>query len=54
MLVVINMSSAVNITSNTKGLKATFVVSNNGASVILDQSNNEIELILVLSVFLLK
>ena len=38
-----NMNSTLNITSATTGLKATFVVTNNGASVILDQPNNEIE-----------
>ena len=38
-----NMNSAVNITSATKGLKATFVVTNNGASVMYDQGNNWIE-----------
>ena len=34
---------SVNITPSTTGLKATFVVTNNGASVMLDQANNEIE-----------
>ena len=43
LLGVMNMNSSVNITSATTGLKATFVVTNNGASVILDQTNNEIE-----------
>jgi len=43
LLGVMNMSSTVNITSATTGLKATFVVTNNGASVIMDQTNNEIE-----------
>ncbi len=43
LLGVMNMNSSVNITSATTGLKATFVVTNNGASVILDQANNEIE-----------
>ena len=40
---VINMISSVNITSSTRGLKGTFVVTDNGASVIYDQTNNEIE-----------
>ena len=43
LLGVMNMNSTVNITAATTGLKATFVVTNNGASVILDQPNNEIE-----------
>tara|TARA_B100000579_G_scaffold428867_1_gene439745 strand:+ start:7592 stop:8515 length:924 start_codon:yes stop_codon:yes gene_type:complete len=43
LLGVMNMSSTVNITSATTGLKATFVVTNNGASVIYDSTNNEIE-----------
>ena len=43
LLGVMNMNSAVNITSATKGLKATFVVTNNGASVMYDQGNNWIE-----------
>ena len=34
------MSSAVDITSATTGLKATFVVTNNGASVMYDGSAN--------------
>ena len=43
LLGVMNMSNSVNITANTTGLKATFVVTNNGASVIYDSTNNEIE-----------
>ena len=43
LLGVMKMNSSVNITSTTKGAKATFVVTNNGASVLLDQTNNEIE-----------
>jgi len=43
LLGVMNMTSSVNITSATSGLKATFVVTNNGTSVMYDQSNNEIE-----------
>ena len=43
LLGVMNMTNAVTITSATKGLKATFVVTNNGASVLLDQANNWIE-----------
>ena len=43
LLGVMKMSSQLDITSATKGLKATFVVTNNGASVILDQANNWIE-----------
>ena len=43
LLGVMNMTSAVNITSATKGLKATFVVTNNGSTVMLDQANNWIE-----------
>jgi len=43
LLGVMNMSSPLNITSTTKGLKATFVVTNNGATVLLDQANNWIE-----------
>tara|TARA_Y100001968_G_C19326608_1_gene702085 strand:- start:245 stop:1168 length:924 start_codon:yes stop_codon:yes gene_type:complete len=43
LLGVMNMNNSVDITTSTKGLKATFVVTNNGASVILDQTNNEIE-----------
>jgi len=40
---VMKMSSAVKITDKTKALKATFVVTDNGATVILDNSNNWIE-----------
>ena len=42
LLGVMNMNSSVNITSATTGLKATFVVTNNGKTIILDQSNNQI------------
>ncbi len=37
------MNSSVNITTATTGLKATFVVTNNVGSVLLEQTNNEIE-----------
>jgi len=40
---VMNMDNEVNITSAIKGLKATFVVTNNGTSVMYDNGNNWIE-----------
>ena len=43
LLGVMRMTNSVSITPKTKALKATFVVTNNGASVILDNSNNWIE-----------
>ena len=43
LLGVMNMTNSVNITSATKGLKATFVVTNNGTSVMYDSENDWIE-----------
>ena len=43
LLGVMNMTNSVNITSATKGLKATFVVTDNGTSVMYDSGNNWIE-----------
>ena len=42
LLGVMEMSSALSITENTKGLKMTFVVTNNGMSVVSNRTGTEI------------
>ena len=42
LLGVMNMSSDLSITESTKGLKMTFVVTNNGMSVVTNRAGNEI------------
>ena len=42
LLGVMNMSSNLSITENTKGLKMTFVVTNNGMSVVTNRDGTEI------------
>ena len=43
LLGVMRMDNIVTITENTKSLKATFVVTNNGTTVMLDQANNQLD-----------